>query len=126
MIDCYHLGQDLILLGLKQNPFPYMKECQLYVQTSKVESYCITVAEARSLHKPIITTNTSASEQIVHEKTGLIVEYSEEELYKSIKHLLNDKVLKERHIKNLSMEEVDTRNEMNKFYRIVEKVNEVK
>src|SRR5690625_3376203 len=70
MIERYNLEENFILLGIKQNPFPYFKNCDLYVQPSQEEAYCITVAEARVFHKPIVTTNTGASEQIRHEKTG--------------------------------------------------------
>jgi|SRR5690625_841367 len=120
-IKDYHLEKNLILLGIKQNPYPYFKDCDLYVQPSLEEAYCITVAEARALHKPIIATNTGASEQIIHEKTGLVVEFDEIQIYKSIKRLLDDHSLKERLIQNLGLETIDTTTEMEKFYKLVEK-----
>src|SRR5690625_8035826 len=94
-------------MGTKQNPLPFIKDCDLYIQPSRYESYCLTVAEARSLNKPIITTNTGASEQIEHEKTGLVVEFDELQIYESIKRLLNDEPLKERLINNLAKESIN-------------------
>jgi glycosyltransferase involved in cell wall biosynthesis len=123
LIKNYRLENNLILLGIKQNPLPYFKDCDIYIQTSQEESYCITVAEARALHKPIITTNTGASEQIIHEKTGLVVESDEKQLYESIKRLLNNPMFKETLVKNLSMEKVSTIAEMEKFYETVEKID---
>ncbi|WP_251549850.1 glycosyltransferase [Neobacillus muris] len=119
----YNLVNNLILLGTKDNPFPYIKECDLYIQPSRHEAYCITVAEARAFCKPIIITNTGASEQIANKKTGLIVGFDDNQIYEAIKRLLDDQLLKEKLIKNLSAETVDTINEMEKFYRIVEKIS---
>ena len=51
-----------------------MKQCDIYVQPSRHEGYCITLAEARCFNNPIVSTNfTGANEQILHEHNGLIV-----------------------------------------------------
>jgi len=123
IVNDNRLGNNLILMGTKQNPLPFIKDCDLYIQPSRYESYCLTVAEARSLNKPIITTNTGASEQIEHEKTGLVVEFDELQIYESIKRLLNDEPLKERLINNLAKESINTTSEMEKLYRIIGKTS---
>ena len=69
-----------------------MKECDIYVQPSRHEGYCITLGEARCFNNPIVTTNfTGANEQIKNEETGLVCEISENGIYKSLKRLLDDK-----------------------------------
>ncbi len=123
MIEEYHLENNLILLGMKQNPLPYVKDCDFYVQPSRRESYCITVAEARVFNKPIVITDTGASEQILHEKTGLIVEFGVQQVYKAIKRLMDDQPLKSTFIKNLSADNADTTQEMEKFYEIVDGIS---
>ena len=122
-IHKYKLEGRLILFGTKENPYPYIKDCDIYIQTSRHEAYCITVAEARAFNKPIITTNTGASEQITHEETGLIINFDEHELYEAVKRLIDDKTLRNKFKKNLSMETVDTSNEIEKLYRIIEGIS---
>lgn len=116
-----NLQKEFILLGSKSNPYPYFQECDIYVQPSRHEGYCITLAEARCFNNPIVTTNfTGSSEQIKHEQNGLIVEVNVENLFQGIKRLLDDQFLRKRISLNLEKEVVDSRHEMNKFYRLVE------
>ncbi|MEK3796904.1 glycosyltransferase [Peribacillus sp. FSL H8-0477] len=90
----YNLEEHFILLGSDPNPYPYMNECDIYVQPSRHEGYCITLAEAKCFNKPIVTTNfTGAKEQINNDVTGLIVSIDEEEIFKAIKLLLEDRML---------------------------------
>lgn len=57
-----------------KNPYGYLKNCDIYVQTSRFEGYCTTTNEAKDLRKPVITTNVSgANEQFENNKSGLIV-----------------------------------------------------
>ena len=42
-----NLNNNIILLGNKNNPYPFFKDCDIYVQPSRHEGYCITLAEAR-------------------------------------------------------------------------------
>ncbi|EOU1912457.1 glycosyltransferase [Clostridium perfringens] len=92
IIKEYKLQDDFILLGAKTNPYPYMKMADIYVQTSRHEGYCLTLAEAKVLNKRIITTNfVGAKEQIKQYKTGKIVESNWKSIYENIKYLINNK-----------------------------------
>ena len=115
-----NLENDYILLGSKLNPYPFMKQCDIYVQPSKHEGYCITLGEARCFDNPIVTTNfTGANEQIKNEVTGLICDISEEGIYKSVKRLLDDKDLYNNIKINLSKEIVDSTNEISKLDKVL-------
>lgn len=94
IIKEHRLQDDFILLGAKTNPYPYMKMADIYVQTSRHEGYCLTLAEAKVLNKTIITTNfTGANEQIENGITGFIVEFDEYSLYSKIKNFIDDKLI---------------------------------
>ena len=64
----------VIILGKKDNPYPYMRACDLYVQPSRYEGKAVTVREAQLLGKPVVITNyaTSAS-QLEDGVDGIIV-----------------------------------------------------
>lgn len=96
------LEERLILVGTKNNPYPYFKECDIYVQPSRHEGYCLTLAEAKRFNKPIVTTDfVGALEQIKNNETGLIVKFDECEIEKSILKLIKNEKLRERLCNNL-------------------------
>ncbi|EOU1892846.1 glycosyltransferase [Clostridium perfringens] len=116
MVKNKNLQENYILLGSKRNPYPFMKECDIYVQSSRHEGYCITLAEARCFNNPIITTNfTGANEQIRNEKTGLIVNFNQDEMYTAIKRIIKDRELRDYIGNNLGKELIDTSGEIEKF-----------
>ena len=121
LVDELNIKDDFIFLGSKLNPYTYMKECDIYVQPSKHEGYCITLGEARCFNNPIVTTNfTGANEQIDDEKIGLICDISEWEIYKSIKSLLDDRELYENLKENLDNVIVNSSKEIDKLYKIIQ------
>lgn len=96
------IKDQLVLLGSKLNPYRYVKDCDIYVQTSFHEGYCLTVHEAKIFNKPVVVTNVaSASNLIVNNKDGLIVGIDEESIFKGVKSLLADKNLRMKYEKNL-------------------------
>ncbi|MET7020725.1 glycosyltransferase [Bacillus mycoides] len=108
LIGKYNLKQDFLLLGSAKNPYPYVNQSDIYVQTSRHEGYCLTLAEAKCLKKPIVTTNfTGAYEQIKNGHNGFIVEWNEEDLYNKIKYLLDQKIICEKITTNLLTEELN-------------------
>ncbi|MBS4197582.1 glycosyltransferase [Bacillus sp. FJAT-49870] len=99
-----NLKNHFILLGLDPNPYPYIAQSDIYVQPSRHEGFCITLAEAKYLRKPIITTNfAGAKEQITNGENGLIVEINEDEIYKALVNLIQNEDLCEKFSSNLDI-----------------------
>lgn len=88
------LEEQFKLLGMKDNPYPYFKNCDIYVQTSKHEGYVTTVTEAKIFNRPIVCTDVSgAREQLEDCITGDIAEISIESVYgKLLNQLLNENI----------------------------------
>lgn len=102
LISKYKLEDYFILLGEKNNPYPYISKSLIYIQPSRHEGYCLSLAEARILEKPIITTNfPAASEQIKDNVTGKIVECNAEAIASNLSELLNSSDLREFYSRNL-------------------------
>ena len=86
------LEENFILLGEKENPYPYVKNANVYVQISEKEGYSISIAEAICLNKIVISTNTAVmQENIINNKTGFIVSENIEEIVNIIEKLIKDK-----------------------------------
>ena len=116
LIKEYNLEGDFLLLGATSNPYPYIKSADIYVQTSRHEGYCLTLAEAKALNKPIITTNfIGAYEQIKDNENGIIVDCNENDLADAIKKLIGKKEICSRFSNKLREEKIDTTNEINKL-----------
>lgn len=96
------LTEDFFLLGADANPYPYMKNAEIYVQTSLFEGLGLTVIEAALLHKPIVSTNFPTVYGIIEdEKTGLIAEMNAEDIAEKIESLILNPDLRNRLIENL-------------------------
>lgn len=120
MVEKYNIHSKLILLGTQSNPYSFIKNSDIYVQTSKHEGYCITLAEAKLLGKPIVTTNfVGAREQIESGTNGIIVDFSEDELYENIKKLILNEKLRLKFSKNLLLDKYNNK-EINKLYKLME------
>lgn len=90
-IEKYNINNHLILLGSKVNPYGFLKNCDIYVQTSLHEGYCITLHEAKIFNKPVITTDfLSATNLIKNNEDGLIVDISEDGIYNGVKILIDN------------------------------------
>ncbi len=114
------LEGTLILLGTKHNPYPYIKKCDIYVQPSRHEGYCITLAEARAFNRPIIATDfVGAREQIEHGEEGIIINLNEDEIYEAIKNLIVDTELRNKFQHNLARKKVNTTLEINKLFEYI-------
>lgn len=61
------------LVGMKENPYPYIRQASLYVQPSRFEGYPMTILEALVIGQPVISTyNNGAKEILQDRKTGLL------------------------------------------------------
>ncbi|MFC0476122.1 glycosyltransferase [Robertmurraya beringensis] len=113
LIKQHNLQNNLILLGNKINPYPYFRECDIYVQPSRHEGYCISLAEARIFNKPIVTTNfVGALEQIKNGHTGIIVEFNAKKLVLAIQELVEKKNIREKFEINLLNDQNDNSSQM--------------
>lgn len=90
MVREKELESRVIFLGEQMNPYPFMKNCDIYVQPSLHEGFGLTVAETKVFCKPMVLTNfASAKDLIVHGETGLIAEISSESIYFAVKDLVD-------------------------------------
>lgn len=121
LIDQYGLQENIKLVGMQPNPYPYMLAADIYVQTSRFEGFGLTIAEAKILGKPVVSTNFDVVyDQLKHAENGLIAEMTPESLSENIVRLIKDKVLRDSIIANVQSEENLTYiTEVEKVHRII-------
>lgn len=85
----YDMQDRVSFLGIRQNPYPYMKACDIYLQPSRHEGKPIAVEEAKILQKPIVVTDySSAREQMAGYPIYEIAEISEDGIYGGLQTML--------------------------------------
>ena len=94
-IERCRAGDCVSLLGIRKNPYPYIKEADIYMQPSRHEGKPISVEEAKILCKPILVTDyTSAREQLEGGRLGMITDISEEGIYEGLKNFLKNESIR--------------------------------
>ena len=116
-----------VLLGVKANPYPYMRQADLYVQPSRFEGKPIAVDEAKMLGLPILVTDyRAASGQIAHGVNGLIAAMEPGAIAAGIERLMDEPELRVRLRRNLAQEPLGTEDEVRKFEALLEGESEWK
>lgn len=104
LIQSHKLTNNFFLLGADTNPYPYMKACDIYVQTSLFEGLGLTVIEASYLNKPIVCTNFPTVYGIIeNEETGLITEMNATAISNRVERLIKCKKLRAKFSTNLEI-----------------------
>ena len=115
------VADRLMLLGEKENPYGYFRECDLYVQPSRHEGKPITVEEAKMLRCPILVTNyLSASDQLDGGRLGCICDISPDGIYDGVRKMLDDEEMTGEFVRRLSEIDFSNEKEMEVFYRLAE------
>ena len=109
----------VFLLGEKNNPYPYLKNSDIFVLPTEMEGYCTATNEARVLCKPVVTTDIpQMREQFINGNNGLLVEKTEEGFFKGIATLIDAPEMMKLFETELAKTVFDNEVELNKLYRI--------
>ena len=104
-IAAYQLTHHFILVGRLENPYPYMQQCSVYVQTSLYEGKSNTVNEAKILRKPIVVTDFDVVfEQITSGVNGIIVAKQPEAIADALIEVLQSPELQQKLTDQLAQE----------------------
>ena len=117
----FDMEQYVIMLGKKENPYPYIKACDIYAQPSRYEGKAVAVREAQVLNKPVVITNfTTSKSQLTDGFDGVIVPMDNEGCADGICNLIKDKELQQRLIENTKITDYTNKQELEKIYALLE------
>lgn len=120
-IEEYDMQAYVIILGKKNNPYPYIKKCDVYIQPSRYEGKAVTVREAQILNKLVIITNFPTSNgQLNDGVDGLIVPLDNKNCAKNIIDFIYNTKLQKKIIKYLREYDFSNSNEIEKIYKLME------
>ena len=116
-LDCFN---DIKWLGLKSNPYTYVRECDLFVMSSLYEGYPTMTVESLLSNTPVLTTLVAGVSEQIDDSNGWIVENSEDGLYKKLDDLKDKKDILTKLKKYLENYHYDNQSILNSYYKIFE------
>lgn len=115
-----HMEEHVILLGKRENPYPYLKACDWYVQPSRYEGKSVVVREAQMLGKPVIITNyPTAASQVVNGVDGIIVPMPLDACIEAMAQTLADHELRARIMDYVASHDYGNECEVEKIYNMI-------
>lgn len=90
MIEEYQLQNNIIVVGSKDNPYPYLNLSNAFILSSDYEGYPVVFLESLVLNKPIITTNISDAKKDIDRKYGIVTNFSPLDIYRAMKNFIEN------------------------------------
>lgn len=114
------VADRMIFLGKRINPYPFMKECDIYAQPSRYEGKAVTVREAQMLGRPVLITDfDTARGQVKEGFDAVIVEQDEEKIADGIEKLIKDENERKRLSQNAYSTDYGNASEIQKIYDLI-------
>ena len=115
------MENHVILLGKKDNPYPFIKACDIYVQPSRFEGKSVAVREAQVLCKPVIVANyPTANSQIMDRVDGIIVPQDNDGCARAIANVVKSVDLLNSISNYLTKHDYGNESEVDKVYTILD------
>ena len=113
-ITALHMENYVTMLGMKENPYPYIKQADLYVQPSRFEGNPMTILEALILGQPVVSTNNTGAREILQDGvTGVLCEMTAQSLSCGVCSLLTHEESRAKLRRNVSATDMDAENKTN-------------
>ena len=109
-IDEYNLKDKVILLGRKENPFPYVLSSDCFLMCSRYEPFGLVILESLILGIPVLSTKVASIDEIMKEDYGMIVDNSESGLYDGLSKIIKNKNILTKYKNNLKKYNYDITN----------------
>lgn len=95
LISQYSLENTFFLPGYRENPYKYIKSCDIYACSSYREGFSTSVTEALILGVPTVTTLCSGMTELLGDSEyGLVSENTDEAFYNALKNMVSDEKLR--------------------------------
>ena len=114
------MEKNVIILGKRSNPYPYIKACDIYAQPSRYEGRSVAVREAQILCKPVVVTDyPTAKSQINNNIDGVIFPMDNETFAKSMADFIQNHQMQRQVVDHLQTHDYGNMNEIEKLYNLI-------
>lgn len=123
-IEKLGLTDTVFLYGNRNNPYPYIRQCDIFLHASRYEGKSIAIQEARILGKPIVVSDCEGNrEQISDGVDGLICDFNPNSITQSLLRLIEDRSMAEligRNAADRIRGELDLSDEIRELLELIE------
>lgn len=94
LIEEYGVSDTVILLGFKDNPYPYMRSADAFVCCSRSEGYSTVVTESLILGTPVVTVDCAGMKELLggNSEYGIVTENDMESLESGMVRIMDSVV----------------------------------
>ena len=90
-IQKYNLTENIIITGYKENPYPYIKACDIFVHPTYEESFGLAILEALIFEKIIVSTETMGSKEVLNNGAlGVLVPINPDAIADAVMKIADD------------------------------------
>lgn len=117
------IEKEFKLVGIKENPYPYIKACDIFAQTSRYEGKSIALDEAKILCKPILVTDyVTARASIKNGVNGLIVDLNPKAIADGLYKLIQNANKRMQFSQKLQGEKNGNESEIKKYIQLIDEL----
>lgn len=121
LINQFGLKEEFVLLGIRENPYPYIKNADIIAQPSRYEGKSVVIDEAKILHKPIVVSDyATVRDQITNENEGTISKLEVENFAEALEKLIQSKDLRDNYEEYLNQHEYGNDSMVEMYYKLME------
>ncbi len=90
-IQANNLTENIVITGYKENPYPYVKACDIFVHPTYEESFGLSILEALILGKTIVSTETMGAKEVLNNgEFGFLVSINSDAIADCIIKIVDD------------------------------------
>lgn len=90
-IQIKNLTEDVVITGYKENPYPYIKACDIFVHPTYEESFGLAILEALILGKTIVSTETMGAKEVLNNgEFGVLVPINSGAIAVAVTKIIDD------------------------------------
>lgn len=108
LIEKYAIKDNVVITGLVDNPYPYIKNCDIYVNPSYEEAHPLSIIEAHILNAVVVATATVGGKAVIKDgQIGIVADINEKSLADKIMMIVKDKNLQKKIKENLEKKDYE-------------------
>ncbi len=91
LIHTNNLTENVVITGYKENPYPYIKACDIFIHPTYEESFGLAILEALVLGKTIVSTQTMGAKEVLNNgEFGSLVSINSEAIADAVTKIVDD------------------------------------
>lgn len=121
LVKRYKVEHNVVFLGAKANPYPYIKNADIIVHPSRYEGKSIALDEIKILCKPIVVTRfTTVYDQFIDRTNASICAIDSQDIADHVIELLEHPELQQKYIDYLKSHIYDNTNQIDVLYKLID------